>query len=127
MLGQSKNLGQNSGARPFDQVYGKSVANSKGGKGQWVAADVMKGKYTANEQMPDVDLGKSIAPGFRNISLENRAYGCPSIRTDLPNAGNTRRSLADSQNYGDDVPAQDLINPPAFSDLSIPSDAMRYA
>ena len=30
-----------------------------------------------------------------------------------------RRSLADSQNYGDDVPAQDLINPPAFSDLSI--------
>ena len=31
----------------------------------------------------------------------------------------SRRSLADSQNYGDDVPAQDLINPPAFSDLAI--------
>jgi len=31
----------------------------------------------------------------------------------------SKRSLADSQNYGDDVPAQDLINPPAFSDLSI--------
>ncbi len=32
--------------------------------------------------------------------------------------------MADSQNYGDDVPAQDLINPPAFSDLSIAHDAM---
>jgi len=32
--------------------------------------------------------------------------------------------LADSQNYGDDVPAQDLINPPAFSDLAIKPTAM---
>lgn len=30
-----------------------------------------------------------------------------------------KRSIADAQNYGDDVPAQDLINPPAFADLSI--------
>ena len=36
-----------------------------------------------------------------------------------------KRSVSDSQNYGDDVPAQDLINPPAFSELSI--DAMAFA
>ena len=32
--------------------------------------------------------------------------------------------MADSQNYGDDLPAQDLINPPAFSDMSIGPLAM---
>jgi hypothetical protein len=32
--------------------------------------------------------------------------------------------VADSQNYGDDVPAQDLVNPPAFSDMSISPYAM---
>jgi hypothetical protein len=37
----------------------------------------------------------------------------------LPRGDPQRRSLADTQNYGDDVPAQDLINPPAFSDLAI--------
>lgn len=51
-------------------------------------------------------------------------YGCPSIRSDIPSVPYSRRSLADSQNYGDDVPAQDLINPPAFSDLSIGPLAM---
>ncbi len=56
--------------------------------------------------------------------LQDRAYGCPSIRSDLPAGNPTRRSLADSQNYGDDVPAQDLINPPAFSDLAIDPMAM---
>ena len=38
-----------------------------------------------------------------------------------------RRSVADFQNYGDDVPARDLVNPPAFADLSIPPDVMRQA
>lgn len=125
MLGQSKNLGQNSGSRPFDTVYGKASASSRATKGTWGAAQVMRGNYSIDQQMPDDDLGKSITPGFRNVSLETRAFGCPSIRTDLPAAAaGMRRSLADSQNYGDDVPAQDLINPPAFSDLSIAPTAM---
>ena len=51
--------------------------------------------------------------------MDDRAYGCPSIRSDIPTLPPHRRSLADSQNYGDDVPAQDLINPPMFSDLAI--------
>jgi hypothetical protein len=113
ILGQSKNLGQDSFTRG-DMVYGK--ANR--GKG-FSAGEVIKGKYTEDDNMPDMDLGKSITPGFRNISMENRMYGCPSIRNDIPCLPAHRRSLADSQNYGDDVPAQELINPPAFSDLSI--------
>ena len=52
-------------------------------------------------------------------------YGCPSIRTDLNTARQGRRSISDSQNYGDDVPAKYLINPPPFSDLSLTPDAMK--
>jgi len=114
ILGQSKNLGQGSSSRPFDMVYGKSSASKGIGAGE-----IIKGKYTDEQNRPDRDLGKSITPGFRNISFEDRAYGCPSIRSDVPKLPAEKRSLADSQNYGDDVPCQDLINPPAFSDLSI--------
>jgi len=134
ILGQSKNLGQDSATRSADIVYGKKNP----GKGVG-ALEVIRGRYSEAETAPDKDLGKSIMPGFRNISLEvtiiynseqvftyytfsftkDRAYGCPSIRNDIPVVDPSRRSLADSQNYGDDVPAQDLINPPAFSDLAI--------
>jgi hypothetical protein len=95
-------------------VYGKV------GKGKGVGAgEVIRGRYSDDQTQPDVDLGKSITPGFRNISMDDRSYGCPSIRSDIPCLPVQRRSLADSQNYGDDVPAQDLINPPMFSDLAI--------
>lgn len=114
LLGQTKNLGQDSGSRPPDMVYGKSS-----GVKTVSAADVIKGKYGAVDLQSDRDLGKSIMPGFRNISFQDRVYGCPSIRSDIPHLPAGRRSLADAQNYGDDVPAQELINPPAFADLSI--------
>lgn len=122
VVGQSRNLGQGSGTRPLDTVYGKPSAKPK--KQQPSAIEVIRGKYSEEAQQPDSDLGKSITPGFRNIAVENRAFGCPSIRTDLPAGNKTRRSLADSQNYGDDVPARDLVNPPAFSDTSLPPTAM---
>lgn len=114
LLGVTKNLGQDSGLRPRDMVYGKAS-----GVKNVSAADVIRGKYTAADQVPDRDLGKSILPGFRNLTVQDRVYGCPSIRNDIPALPISRRSLADSQNYGDDVPAQDLVNPPAFADLSI--------
>lgn len=114
LLGKTKNLGQDSGLRPRDMVYGKPS-----GTKSVSAADVIKGKYTAADQAPDRDLGRSVLPGFRNLATEDRVYGCPSIRNDIPALPYNRRSLADCQNYGDDVPAQDLINPPAFADLSI--------
>lgn len=114
MLGRTKNLGQDSGVRPADMVYGKPSGNKSVS-----AIDVIRGRYSGTDLEPDRDLGKSITPGFRNISTRDRVFGCPSIRSDIPHLPPQRRSLADCQNYGDDVPAQELINPPAFSDLSI--------
>ena len=122
ILGRSKNLGQGSAQRPFDMVYGKPSAAALKAKGAWSAGQVLNGTYSLEQQLPDVDLGKSITPGFRNMTSETRAYGCPSIRTDYEPPA--RRSLADSQNYGDDVSSKDLINPPAFSDMIIDSTAM---
>jgi len=45
---------------------------------------VIKGNYTEADQLPDRDLGKTLTPGFRNVTLETRAFGVPCIRTDLP-------------------------------------------
>lgn len=126
LLGKSKNLGQQSGTRSLEVVYGRpsqTALKAKSGP-VWGAEQIMQGGYSVEEQKPDIDLGKSITPGFRNISTETRAYGCPSIRTDLPKNPNATRSVSDDQNYGDDVSARDLISPPAYSDLNIDPSAM---
>ncbi len=123
-LGHSKNLGQNSALRPFSMVYGRPSNSGTKSKVQSSAYELIRGRYTEDAQQPEADLGKSLTPGFRNISLDDRAFGVPSIRTDLPVRSSSTRSIADSQNYGDDVPAQDLINPPAFSDISLSPHAM---
>jgi len=118
-LGHSRHLGQDSDKRGLDFVYGK------GRKGQnFGAADVLRGKYTKEQQVPDVDLGKSITPGFRNVQNSGRIYGCPSVRNDIPKVSIARRSIADSQNYGDDATASELINPHKYSSLTIDSSAM---
>jgi hypothetical protein len=72
-------------------VYGRSSAQIHGSKMATSAAEIMRGSYTPEQLLPDKDLEKSITPGFRNINTETRAFGCPSIRTDLP--GGNRRSL----------------------------------
>mmetsp|Transcript_59151 Transcript_59151/g.70579 ORF Transcript_59151/g.70579 Transcript_59151/m.70579 type:complete len:416 (+) Transcript_59151:41-1288(+) len=66
---------------------------------------------TANQKGDD--LGRSLRPGFRNAVTAKRQFGCPSIRTDIPKY--TRRSVADTQNYGDDVSASYLLRPSLFS------------
>jgi hypothetical protein len=33
------------------------------------------GGYTWEDQEPDADLGKSITPGFRNVTADTRAFG----------------------------------------------------
>jgi len=101
ILGRSRNLGQGSGSRPYDYCYGKPSATVKralSGKPPIGAAEVLKGNYNPEDQLPDRDLGKSITPGWRNVTLESRAYGCPSIRTDLPNPiPINKRSVANAQ------------------------------
>lgn len=73
VLGQARNLGQNSAARPYDTVYGRGSASMRKTGNVWGAAEVIRGKYTVDQQLPDHDLGKSITPGFRNVSLEVRS------------------------------------------------------
>ena len=46
------------------------------------------GEPTIKELMPDKDLGVCVRPGSRNIVRrpedKDRAFGCPSVRTDIP-------------------------------------------
>ena len=61
------------------------------------------------------DIGKSLKPGYRNV-VTTRCFGCPSIRTDIPK---TSRSIADTQNYGDDVNAGYLLRPSLLSSFGL--------
>lgn len=61
----------------------------------------------------DLDLGKCTKPGSRNMVRrtedKDRAFGAPSIRTDIPLK--VFRSVADHQNYGDEPEAIDIMFP----------------
>ena len=98
-LGQCKNLGLGERQPPKNGIFGVQ----KSSLGEWGAGDCINGNYSASQQMPDQDLGCSRTVGWRNIASTNRAYGCPSVRKDVPVP--TLRSIADNQNYGDDPSA----------------------
>jgi len=118
LLGKSRNLGLNTSSLPPDTVFGKpSVPHHM--VDNWGAAETIRGNYADNDMTNDKDLGCAVMPGFRNISVENRSFGVPSIRNDLPSKPLGRRSMADPQNYGDDPAVKDLVNPPDFADMSI--------
>mmetsp|Transcript_33161 Transcript_33161/g.87567 ORF Transcript_33161/g.87567 Transcript_33161/m.87567 type:complete len:324 (-) Transcript_33161:201-1172(-) len=116
-LGRVRNLGHGS-KESHPGVYGKaSLPNSK----VWDARSCIEGDYTYDEQAPDADLGKSHTPGFRNITAESRAFGVPTVRSDIPKYAT--RSIADNQNYGDDVNAQYLLYPPQFAAMGLEDTA----
>ena len=76
-LGQCRDLGI--GRAPRNHVLGiKSNI-----LGEWGASDCIRGDFSTAEQMPDSNLGRSTRPGFRNINIKNRTFGCPTIRTDI--------------------------------------------
>ena len=106
-LGKSISLAQ---GKTFEagHVFGKPSQD----KIEWGVGELM-GYGNADEE-PDIDLGRSVRPGFRNIAPDNRVFGIPSIRTDVPPP--TQKSVADHQSYGDEMGAGELLNPPPFSD-----------
>lgn len=65
------------------------------------------------ELQPDADLGKSnkanCTNNVRRSEDEQRAFGVPTIRTDVP--FKVWRSVADYTNYGDEPEAVDLMYP----------------
>ena len=62
---------------------------------------------------PDRDIGKCVKPGSRNMvrceADRERAFGTPTIRTDIPMK--VFRSVANYQNYGDEPEVIDIMNP----------------
>lgn len=115
-LGKCKNLGQGLNLTS-DMVFG-TKNDAKG----WNAAKCIHGVPSdIKEVMPDNDLGRCTKVGSRNVvrkeSDRNRAFGVPSVRTDIPNK--KMKSVADHQNYGDEPEAIDLLSPSTFVELGI--------
>lgn len=68
-----------------------------------------------------MDLGRSTKKNCTNKVRKpedtDRAFGCPTIRTDIPMKG--MKSVADFQNYGDEPEAIDVLFPAQFTELGI--------
>lgn len=84
------------GKPPVPEGHAFGIRNQFGPE-IWNAAKCISGEPTAKELQPDKDLGKSIKEGTRNIVRkpedENRIFGVPTIRTDIPYK--EKRSIAD--------------------------------
>jgi len=120
-LGKVKNLGF--GERGVDtktHVFG--LPSQRGP--EWGTRECM-GNYTAEEQAPDKDLGRSLKPGWRNIAPPDRMFGVPSIRKDIE--APAQKSVADHQNYGDESGAETLLYPPRFTDEGVEQADFLYA
>lgn len=98
ILGASKNLGQGQADRGPDFVHGiKNIT----GNDPWNAARCIHGEPTSQQIQPDRDLGKSTKPNCRNVVRDEkdkyRAFGVPTIRTDVPFKDPSKKSVADYQ------------------------------
>ena len=90
-LGKGMNLGQKQ--FPPDRVFGVRVQSN-----EWDAGKCIKGEANEYEVRPDDNLGKTNKYGFRNITKEgdeNRIFGVPTIRYDIPKPA--QQSVADPQ------------------------------
>merc|ERR1719401_860574 len=100
---------------PKDHRYGiKSTISD------YTAGSCIKGYYPLAEQLPDQDLGRCTKPGRRNVTTETRAFGVPSVRTDIPAPPPGQRSCGSTKAYGDDCSAAALLNPQRFDMKGIP-------
>ena len=112
----SKNLGQGQARQSSSFVHG--IKNSTK---EWNAAKCLTSEPSLRQIAPDYDLGKSVrmncSNSVRRSQDENRVFGCPSIRTDIPYK--VKRSVADYQNYGDEPEVVDLLFPQTHTELGI--------
>lgn len=101
-------------------LHAEHAFGVKSGISDYTAESCIKGYYSLPEQLPDQDLGRCVKPGRRNVTTEARAFGCPSVRTDIPAPPPGARSLADSCSYGDECSAAALLNPQRFDNKGVP-------
>lgn len=107
-VGKARPLGLAPYTRPVPATFGIG----SGAGDSWGTAECLRGDFTEEEQLPDADLGKATRPGFRNASIDpSRVFGIPSLRTDVPPRV---FSIAEPQNFGQDAPLKDLVNPSRF-------------
>ncbi|EER14432.1 conserved hypothetical protein [Perkinsus marinus ATCC 50983] len=118
-LGETKNLMQGPLPVPEGFVFGvKSGTVKASSTDNITAADCIH--YNASNEkeiLPDADLGKCMKRGKRNVTEELRHFGRPSIRTDIPKP--KVRSVADIQNYGDEVGCDSLLHPQRFESMGV--------
>ncbi|KAF4675588.1 hypothetical protein FOL47_007539 [Perkinsus chesapeaki] len=113
-LGEAKNLMQGALPVPEGFVFGVKSGNVKANSTDNItAADCIHyNALSEKEILADPDLGKCMKRGKRNVTDESRQFGCPSIRHDIPKP--TIRSVADIQNYGDEVGCDSLLHPQRY-------------
>jgi len=112
-VGKARPLGLAPYARPPPERFGRPSST----KETWGAAECLRGDYTEEEMMPDSDLGRATRPGFRNAAADpDRVFGIPSLRTDV---APRQVSVAEPQNFGQDAPLKDLVNPSRFMTMGI--------
>ena len=119
LLGKSRNLGTGVNL-PQDYAFGQMSM-----KQDWTAGQCINGAPRPVDLLPDRDLGKSLRTGFRNKTKpgdEERLFGVPSIRHDLPKR--VQPSITDTQNYGDDASAVEVIFPDTWLRYGLSPDEM---
>lgn len=84
------------------------------------ARSCILGYYSLKEQLPDQDLGCCQKPGRRNVTTETRAFGVPSVRTDIPAPPPGKKSVSDPVNYGDECGTAVLLTPQRFDMKGVP-------
>lgn len=108
---------QGANGPPLDPDFRHGV---KSGISDYTAKSCIQGYYSLEEQLPDQDLGRCLKPGRRNVTVATRAFGVPSVRTDIPAPPPDKRSIADNCSYGDECSAAALLNPQRFDDRGVP-------
>jgi EF-hand domain-containing family member B len=100
------------------------LLSEQGEESKECVANLMRCANSAEMQLPDADLGKTLREGYRNIPPpgvdSNRAYGVPSVRTDLHLPA--RQSIANAQNYGNEPDANALLSPCSTADRGVNED-----
>ena len=121
-LGKPRHLGlgaANSSSSLPGPVFGKKSLRAQD---DWDARQCIQGDFTQESLEPDRDLGNnSNLAGYHNTTAtcddEDRTFGVPTIRSDIPKYA--KRSVADTQNYGDDATAQVLLHPSLLTSMGL--------